>query len=168
MVQKYGPHLCILLGGACWGLLGLFNRSLLAGALVPRDVALIRNFGGLLALLAVLLLFDRSALKINWRHLPWFLGTGIVSVLLFTLLYFSCQQQCSLAVAAVLLYTAPTFVVLISAVLWKEPVTRRKLAALAAAFLDMPLRKAIPSIFAGILIAGIAISILTFGVASLF
>jgi len=40
--------------------------------------------------------------------------------------------------------------------------------ALAAAFLDMPLRKALPSIFAGILIAGIAISILTFGVASLF
>ena len=39
--------------------------------------------------------------------------------------------------------------------------------ALAAAFLDMPLRKALPSIFAGILIAGIAISILTFGVASL-
>lgn len=40
--------------------------------------------------------------------------------------------------------------------------------ALAAAFLDMPLRKALPSIFAGILIAGVAISILTFGVASLF
>jgi hypothetical protein len=31
----------------------------------------------------------------------------------------------------------------------------------------MPLRKAIPSIFAGVLAAGIAISILTFGVASL-
>ncbi len=39
--------------------------------------------------------------------------------------------------------------------------------ALAAAFLDMPLRRALPSIFAGILIAGIAISILTFGVVSL-
>ena len=39
--------------------------------------------------------------------------------------------------------------------------------ALAAAFLDMPLRKAIPSIFTGVLVAGIAISILTFGVASL-
>ena len=39
--------------------------------------------------------------------------------------------------------------------------------ALAAAFLDMPLRKALPSIFVGILIAGIAISVLTFGVASL-
>ena len=40
--------------------------------------------------------------------------------------------------------------------------------SLAAAFLDMPLRKALPSIFAGIVIAGLAISILTFGVASLF
>lgn len=39
--------------------------------------------------------------------------------------------------------------------------------ALAAAFLDMPLRKALPSIFAGILVAGAAISILTFGVASI-
>lgn len=40
--------------------------------------------------------------------------------------------------------------------------------SLAAAFLDMPLRKAIPSVFAGVLIAGVAISALTFGVASLF
>lgn len=40
--------------------------------------------------------------------------------------------------------------------------------SLAAAFLDMPLRKAIPSVFAGVLVAGVAISALTFGVASLF
>lgn len=40
--------------------------------------------------------------------------------------------------------------------------------ALAAAFLDMPLRRAIPSIVIGVVVAGIAISIITFGVASLF
>ena len=40
--------------------------------------------------------------------------------------------------------------------------------SLAAAFLDMPLRKALPSIIAGVLIAGVAISVLTYGVASLF
>lgn len=39
--------------------------------------------------------------------------------------------------------------------------------ALAASFLDMPLRKAIPSIVAGVVVAGAAISILTFGVSSL-
>ncbi len=39
--------------------------------------------------------------------------------------------------------------------------------ALAAAFLDMPLRKALPSIFSGVLIAGVAISALSFGLGSL-
>lgn len=40
--------------------------------------------------------------------------------------------------------------------------------ALAAAFLDMPLRRAMPSIVVGVLAAGIAISILTFGVTAIF
>lgn len=40
--------------------------------------------------------------------------------------------------------------------------------ALAAAFLDMPLRRAIPSVIAGVLIAGVLISILSFGLGSLF
>lgn len=39
--------------------------------------------------------------------------------------------------------------------------------ALAAAFLDMPLRRAIPSIVAGVLVAGTVISLLAFGVVSL-
>ena len=39
--------------------------------------------------------------------------------------------------------------------------------SLAAAFLDMPLRKALPSVCAGVLIAGMAISILSYGVVSL-
>ena len=39
--------------------------------------------------------------------------------------------------------------------------------ALAAAFLDMPLRKAIPSVVAGVLVAGTVISLLAYGVVSL-
>ncbi len=38
--------------------------------------------------------------------------------------------------------------------------------ALAAAFLDMRLRKALPTIFLGVLIAGLAVSALTYGVTS--
>lgn len=39
--------------------------------------------------------------------------------------------------------------------------------SLAAAFLDMPLRKAIPSVIAGVLVAGFLISALAYGVTSL-
>jgi drug/metabolite transporter (DMT)-like permease len=73
---------------------------------------------------------DRSVFRVKREHLKYFVGTGIVSVLLFTVCYFSCQRICSLAVASILLYTAPSFVVVLSAILWKEPVTKKKLLAL--------------------------------------
>lgn len=40
--------------------------------------------------------------------------------------------------------------------------------ALAAAFLDMRLRKALPSIVAGVLVAGVVVSAITYGVTSIF
>jgi drug/metabolite transporter (DMT)-like permease len=67
------------------------------------------------------------------RHLPLFVGSGIVSVLGLSLVYFQCQTECSLAVAGILLYLAPSFVVLMSAALWKAPITRRKVTALVLA-----------------------------------
>lgn len=124
----------MLAGAALWGLIGLFNRTLMQAGLSPQSIVLVRNLGGLLLLSAVLALTDRGAFRVSPRHLGYFFGTGIVSVLLFTLCYFSCQQQCSLAVAAILLYTSPAFVVLLSALLWKEPITKRKLLALGLTF----------------------------------
>lgn len=134
-MKKYLPHICILTAGITWGMIGLFNRHLLAGGFSPQTIVQVRNFGGFALMTLLFLVMDRSIFRIKARHLPIFLGTGVVSVVLFTLLYFSCQEQCSLAVAAILLYTAPAFVMLMSALLFRETITRRKLLALAAAFL---------------------------------
>ena len=57
---------------------------------------------------------DRGVFRVRPAHLKYFFGTGVVSVLLFTVCYFSCQQICSLAVASILLYTAPAIVVALS------------------------------------------------------
>ena len=87
-------------------------------------------------ILAILfLIYDRSIFRIRLRHLPLFLAMGLVSILLFTLCYFRGQQVSSLAVAAILLYTAPTFVVILSAILWKDKITKREALALVLAFL---------------------------------
>ena len=125
-----GAYASILLAAALWGAIGLWNRYLMAGGLSPTDIVVLRNFGGMVLLAAVFAIKDRSVFRVRREHLKYFFGTGIVSVLLFTVCYFSCQKVCSLAVASILLYTAPSFVVLLSAVLWKEPVTKRKLLAL--------------------------------------
>ena len=123
-------YACILIGASLWGATGLFNRFLLSGGFSPYSTVLVRNFGGLALMTAYFALRDRSVFRMKKEHLKYFFGTGVVSVLLFAVCYFSCQAVCSLAVASILLYTAPSIVVLLSAVLWKEPITRKKLLAL--------------------------------------
>ena len=134
-MKRYLPHLSILLAGTLWGVIGLFNRNLAAGGFSPRTIVAVRNLGGCLVLGLFFLLFDRTIFRVKFKHLLWFFGTGIVSVVFFTLCYFTCQQTCSLAAAAILLYTAPTFVVILSALLWKDKITGRKLIALVVTFL---------------------------------
>lgn len=120
----------ILSAGFLWGMIGLWNRALMAAGVSPISIVAIRSIGGALLLCAIFAVKDRSMFRVERAHLKYFFGTGVISVVLFTVCYFSCQQLCSLAVASILLYTAPSFVVLMAALLWKEPVTKRKLLAL--------------------------------------
>ena len=122
-----GAYASILLAAALWGIIGLWNRRLMAGGFSPTDIVVVRNFGGMALLTLIFAVKDRSVFRVKREHLKYFFGTGVISVVLFTVCYFSCQKVCSLAVASILLYTAPSFVVLLSALLWKEPVTKRKL-----------------------------------------
>ena len=126
-----GAYASILAAAALWGIIGVWNRNLMAAGLSPTGIVVVRNFGGMLLLLAVFAVKDRSVFRMRREHVKYFFGTGIISVVLFTSCYFSCQKICSLAVASILLYTAPSFVVILSAMLWKEPVTKKKLLALA-------------------------------------
>ena len=125
-----GACLSILLAAALWGIIGIWNRHLMMAGLSPTTIVAVRNMGGAVLLCAIFAVKDRRVFRVQRQHLKYFLGTGIVSVVLFTCCYFTCQQVCSLAVASILLYTAPSFVVVLSALLWKEGVTKRKLLAL--------------------------------------
>lgn len=58
---------------------------------------------------------------------------GTFSVVFFNIAYFMTIEQTTLSVAAILLYTAPCFVMVMSALLFHEKVTRTKGAALVLA-----------------------------------
>ena len=133
-MKKYLPHIFILIAGISWGMLGLFTRNLSAVGFTPRDLIMVRNFGGLVVMTILFFIMDKNIFRIKLKHFPYFLGTGLVSVVLFTLLYFSCQQQCSLAVSAILLYTSPVFVMVMSALIFKDKITKEKLVALIVTF----------------------------------
>ena len=134
-MKSFASYGQILAAGICWGCIGLFSRRLLGAGIGAANVVVLRNLGSLLVLLAVFAVKDRSVFRIQPRHLPVFFGTGVVSVVLFTLCYFRCQELCSLAVSAILLYTAPAMVVVMSALVFRERITAKKIAALLLALL---------------------------------
>lgn len=124
----------MVLGASCWGLIGIFTRPLSAAGCSAVQIAFLRC--GLSALLLWLYLaaFNRGALRIALRDIWMFLGTGVLSLVLFSVMYFKTQQEATLSVAAVLLYTSPCFVMLMSALLFRERITGKMLLALLLAF----------------------------------
>lgn len=121
----------VLAAGVLWGMIGLWNRTLMAAGLSPTGIVALRNFCGMALLSALCAARGGKEFRIRRDQLRWFFATGVVSVMLFTVCYFSCQRLCSLAVASVLLYTAPAFVVILSALTGEEKLGGKKLSALA-------------------------------------
>ena len=126
--------LCVLLAGTLWGSMGLFVRKLNAVGLYALDIVQLRIAISLVLVGLYLLIFARDKLRVRLRDLWCFAGTGIVSLLLFSWCYFSGMQEASLSVMAVLLYTSPAFIMLLSVLLFREKLTRQKLLALVLTF----------------------------------
>jgi len=124
----------VLAAGTFWGTMGFFARSLYAAGFGPLEVAQTRITTGLILVGLYILIFNRSQFKVKLKDIWCFLGTGIVSLLLFSTCYFSALNYTSLAVAAILLYTAPFFVMLMSLLLFKEKMNGKKVFALILAF----------------------------------
>ncbi|MBN1287767.1 MAG: EamA family transporter [Anaerolineae bacterium] len=131
----------VLVGAALWASLGLFYKRLVDGyGLSPATVAFFR------ALLTALILFAAQAVLAaqrrqrlfptvtTRRHLGTLMIFGLVGIAAFYVIYANAIDLAGVGVAAVLMYTAPAWVTVISAFVLDEPLTRRKAAAVALAF----------------------------------
>ncbi|MDR7484651.1 MAG: EamA family transporter [Armatimonadota bacterium] len=117
-----------------WGTLGPAARSLFASGLTPLEGATWRATGAFVLLLVYSLLQDRRALRVAWRDLLLFAAYGAVSVAGFMTVYFTAISLTTVATAAVLLYTAPAWVVVLARVFFGEPMTPMKAAAVGLSF----------------------------------
>ena len=124
----------ILLAGVFWGSMGTFTRPLNAFGFSSLHLVFLRLGLGAAVFALILLVRDREGFRVAARDLPLFLGLGLVSVLFFTFCYFRAIELLPLSTAAILLYTSPIWVMLMSALFFRERITARKLTALALAF----------------------------------
>lgn len=132
--MKKSATFCIIMAGILWGLMGIFVRKLGIYGFSSLQIASLRLMGGAVIFLVLTGIFARDKLKIQKKDIPLFLGLGIGSILLFTVCYFTTITMASLAVAAILLYTSPIMVMLMSLVVFHEKLTVRKTVALCMAF----------------------------------
>lgn len=131
--KKLAP-VAVLLAGMLWGSMGIFVRRYNAEGLDSLQIVGIRAIGTTLLLFLYLMAFRRKLLQIHLKDLWCFLGTGLCSIVFFNYCYFKTIVLTDLSVAAVLLYTAPSMVMVMSAFLFKEHFNLKKGFALVLAF----------------------------------
>ena len=131
--SKLGTAL-IILAGCFWGSMGIFVRKLGTYGFSAIQIVSIRLTLAALIFSLVLLVKDRSGFKISPKDLPLFLGLGFGSILFFTICYFTAITMMPLSTAAILLYTSPVWIMLMSIFFFHEKLDRRKLIALGLAF----------------------------------
>lgn len=131
--RKNPGALLIVLAGVFWGSMGLFVRRLNAAGFTSFQTAFVRLSISAVVFSLILLAADRSGFRIAAKDIPLFLGLGICSVMSFTVCYFKAIELMTLSAAAILLYTSPIWVMLMSALFFKEKLTAVKLVSLVLA-----------------------------------
>ncbi len=134
-MERFKSRLQIVTAAVMWGIIGLLYNGLTALGFQAAEVVFLRVLCAALAMTVVVLIKDPTLFCIRLRDIWMFVGSGVVSLAFFNFCYFNAMEQMDLAVAATLLYTAPVFVMLLSALLFRESFTVRKGIAVGATFI---------------------------------
>lgn len=132
-VSAIGPAF-IILAGIFWGSMGIFVRKLGTYGFTPIQIVCIRVVLAALVFCVVQLAKDPKGFRISLRDVPLFLGLGLGSILFFTVCYFTAISMMTLSTAAILLYTSPIWIMLMSLLFFHEKLTTKKIIALVLAF----------------------------------
>jgi len=123
-----------VLAGILWGCISLFLKPLIGAGFSSFQVLAFRGVISAFFMFFFLLIKDKKLLKIKIKDIWIFLGTGVVSLTFFSLCYFYTIVESGAGIAVILLYTSPIFVLLLSALIFKEKITSVKIIALVMTF----------------------------------
>jgi drug/metabolite transporter (DMT)-like permease len=123
----------VLAAGSLWGTIGLFATLLSRMGMGAAPVAFFRLLSATIMLALILLVKGRGPglFRVSRRGLISCMLVGFVSQALYNVAYMNAIEQGGMATAAVFLYTSPVYVAIMSRILFHEPLTGNKLAAIA-------------------------------------
>ena len=131
-LSRYRGILIALIGTTAWATTAIFISHLLDNYnLRPLSLAFWRDLFVGVILFILVALGQPSALRLTRRDVPFFVVYGFFGLAVFNSLWTYSVKFNGAAVATVLAYSSPAFTVLLARPVLKEPLTSRKLIAVA-------------------------------------
>lgn len=124
----------VLAAAILWGIISIFVNKLYSFGFTPIQIVSTRAVFASIILILYLMLTNKKYLKIRPADIKYFIGTGLLSFAFFNWCLFVAIKNTSVSIATILMYTAPAFVMLLSAVLFKEKLTLVKVISLGLTF----------------------------------
>jgi drug/metabolite transporter, DME family len=123
--------LAVAAAASLWGTLGFFAKILYAQGVSFESLVAVRASVGWLAVVSFLLATQGAqSLRVSRQDLAFLLPLGLVGIGAFYLFYFYTVRESTVGTAAILLYSAPAFVVVLAWLFLREPLNALKVFAL--------------------------------------
>lgn len=125
----------VVVATACWATSGILINWVSTGSgISPVGLAFWRDLSTFTVLLVGMGITRPKSLRVRRRDLPWLAAMGAISIGFFHVLWNISVLLNGASVATVVQSNAPIFVTVMAWLVWREPLTARKLSAIALAF----------------------------------
>jgi drug/metabolite transporter (DMT)-like permease len=134
MTKDLKGYFFVLLGATFLGSIGVLGRLIYQYEADPIKVVTYRAIIAAILLIGTTALFSPEKLKLKSKDLPFFAIYGFLSVTVTFILFFYAIKYTTVAMATILVYTFPVWVLLLSLFFLNEKLDKGKLLALFLTF----------------------------------
>jgi len=134
MTKDLKGYLLIIFATTLLGSIGVLGKLIYQYEPDPIKVVTYRGVIASILLFGTTALFDLKKLKIKISDIPFFAAYGFLSVTLTFILFFYAIKFTTVAVATILLYTFPAWVLILSIFILNEKLDKNKIMALLFTF----------------------------------
>jgi len=123
--------LLVILATIFWSTSGIFINLITKNSTIsPVSLAFWRDISTFLVLLAGIIIFRPNLIRVKRKDIPWLIAMGAISIGSFHVLWNISVGLIGVSVATVIQCNAPIFVTIMARVIFKEPLTGRKITAI--------------------------------------
>jgi DME family drug/metabolite transporter len=135
MTRELKGYFLIILATTLLGSIGVLGKLIYQYEPDPIKIVTYRGVIASILLAGTLALFDFKKLKIKLSDIPFFAIYGFLSVTLTFILFFYAIKFTTVALATILIYTFPAWVLILSIFILNEKLNKNKITALLLTFL---------------------------------